>query len=75
MYDIGTPGGAFSQGKELTHKPTSIATYFDHPQLFQQLNNVQDYNHVPVGSPSRPGTTNVSSVQKLMTQSLFFTGH
>ena len=67
-----TPGGVFPQGKELIHKLISIATYFDHPQRFQRLKNVQEYNNVPVGFPSRPITTSVSSVHKLMTQSIFF---
>jgi hypothetical protein len=33
---------------------------------------VQQHYNVPVGSPSRPGTTRVSSVHKLLSQSLFF---
>ena len=51
---------------------TSIATYFDHPHRFQRLNNVQEYNNVPFGSPYRPGMTRVSSFYKLMTQSILF---
>ena len=51
---------------------TYIATYFDHPQQFQRLNNVKEYNNVLVGYPYGPGTTHVSSVHKLMTQYLFF---
>ena len=72
MFEIITPGGAFPQGKELIQNLTYIATYFDHPQKFQRLKNVQEYNNVTVGYPSFPGTTRVSSVHKLMKKSLFF---
>ena len=72
MSDIVTPGGAFPQGKEIINNMTSIATYFNHPQRFQGLKNVQEYKNVPVGYPSSPGTICVSSVYKLVKQSLFF---
>ena len=57
VFDIVTPGGAFPKGKELIQNMTSIATDFDHSQWFQRLNNVQEYNNVPVGSLSCPGMT------------------
>ena len=72
MSDIFTPGCAFLQGKKLIQKLTSIATYFNHPHLFQQLDNVQEYNNVPVGYPSCLCMTRVSIVHKLVTQSLLF---
>jgi hypothetical protein len=69
---IVTPGGMFPEGKNLIKKITFIATYFDHLQRLERLKIVQkDYN-VPVGSPSLPGTTHLSSVHKLLSQSLFF---
>ena len=37
MSEIVTPGGVFTQGKELIQKLNSIAKYLDHPQYFQQL--------------------------------------
>ena len=67
VSNIVTPGGLFPQGKELINKMTSIATHFNHPHRFERLNNVQEYNNVPVGYPSRPFTTRVSSVHKLVT--------
>ena len=74
MSDIVTPGGAFPQDKEIIKNMTSIATYFNHPQRFQGLKNVQENKNVPVGYPHCPGKTCVSSVHKLMTQSLLFYG-
>jgi hypothetical protein len=70
--EIVKPGGPFPEGNELVKKLTAIATYFDHPQRLERLKKVQNHHHVPVGSPSRPGTTRVSSVHKLLTQSLYF---
>ena len=72
VSDIVTPGGSFPQGKELMYNLTDVVTYFDHPQQFQQLKNVQDYNNATVGSPTCTVTTRVSSINKLMAQSLFF---
>jgi hypothetical protein len=70
--EIVTPGGPFSEGNELVKKLTAIATYLDHPQQLECLKKVQNHHHVPVGSPSRPGTTRVSIVHKLLTQSSYF---
>ena len=42
VSDIVTPGGSFPQGKELMYNLTNVVTYFDHPQQFQQLKNVQE---------------------------------
>ena len=50
----------------------SILTYFYHQQNFQILKKILDYNNVTVGSPSRTGTTRVSSDHKIMTKSLLF---
>jgi hypothetical protein len=70
--EIVTPGVPFPEGNELAKNLTAIATYFDHPQRLERLKKVQNHYHVPVGSPSLPGTTRVSSVHKLLTQSLYF---
>jgi hypothetical protein len=72
VSEIVTPGGAFPEGKELIKKLSSIATYFDHPQRLERLRVVQQHYNVPVGSPSRPGSTRVSSIHKLLSQSLYF---
>ena len=72
MSEILTSGVSFPQGKEMIQNLTSIATYFYHPQQFQLLKNVQEYNKIPVGYPSRLGRTRVPSVQNLMTLYLFF---
>jgi hypothetical protein len=66
------PGGPFPEGNELVKNLTAIATYFDHPQRLERLKKDQNHHHVPVGSASRPDTTRVSSVHKLLTQSLYF---
>ena len=42
VSEIVTPGGAFTKGKELIQKLTSIAIYLEHPQSFQQLKNVKE---------------------------------
>jgi hypothetical protein len=70
--EIVTPGGPFLEGNELVKQLTAIATYVDHTQKLECLKNVQNHHHIPVGSPSRPGTTCVSSAHKLFTQSLHF---
>jgi hypothetical protein len=70
--DIVTPGGPFPEGKDLIKKPTSIAAYFDQPQRLELFKVLQQRYNVPFGSPSRPGTTPISSVHKLLSQSLFF---
>jgi hypothetical protein len=70
--EIVTPCGPFPEGNELVKKLTANATYFDHPQRLELLKVVQNHYHVSVGSPSGPGTTCVSSVHKLLTQSLYF---
>ena len=59
MSEIINSGGEFILGKELIKKQSSIATYFDQPQCFQRLKNVQEYNNVPVGYPSCLGMTRV----------------
>jgi uncharacterized sporulation protein YeaH/YhbH (DUF444 family) len=69
---IVTHGGKFPQGKEKIINLTAIAIYVDHQRHFQQLKNVQEHHHVHDGSPSRTGTTRVSSVYKLLSQSLYF---
>jgi hypothetical protein len=69
---IVTPDGAFPEGKDLIKKLTSIETYFYHPQRLERLKIVQQHYNAPVGSPSLPGTACVSSVHKLLSQSLFF---
>ena len=71
-YEIVNLGGAFLQRKELIQKMTSTETYFDQLHCFQRLNNVQEYNNVPVGYTSFPETTHVSSVHNLMTHSILF---
>ena len=74
VSEIGTPGGAFPQGKEVIKNRTSISTYFDNPHRFQCLKNVQEYNNffcLPLVCAQH-----ACQVFKISWHSLFyFTGH
>jgi hypothetical protein len=64
VSEIVTPGGALPEGKDLLKKLTPIATYLDQP--------LQQHCNAHFGSPSHQGTACVSSVHKLLLQSLLF---
>jgi hypothetical protein len=72
VSEIITPGGVFPEGNDLIKTLASIATYVDHPQRWELLMIAQHHYNVSVGSLSLPGTTRVSSVHKLLLQSLLF---